>query len=316
MRGKDTDDMQARIITRRRFVQGIAAGAGFAAYQWIGRPVLGETVPSKPVVLTGTHFDLTIDSIPVNFTGRPSHATAVNGSMPGPVLRWREGAAVTISLVNRLKHATSIHWHGVRVPADMDGVPGLSFAGVPPGETFEYRFPVRQSGTYWYHSHSGFQEQTGLIGAVIIDPRDHDPVEFDREYVVLLSDWTDANPETIFSNLKAQSDYYNYRRLTLPNFISAAAKRWLRFDRFAAACMGSHEHESNRYLRCHGRSLYLFAERKFSQGELDRAILHWRTNSSSFYQRFFHDVLRCPHSRTEDDRRAGGWQRCRAGYRR
>ena len=224
MRREDTDDMQARIITRRRFVQGIAAGAGFAAYQWIGRPVLGETVPSKPAELTGTHFDLTIDSIPVNFTGRASRATAVNGSTPGPVLRWREGDTVTISLANRLKRATSIHWHGVRVPADMDGVPGLSFAGVPPGATFEYRFPVRQSGTYWYHSHSEYQEQTGLIGALIIDPRDHDPIEFDREYVVLLSDWTDANPETIFSNLKAQSDYYNYHRLTLPNFISATAK--------------------------------------------------------------------------------------------
>jgi CopA family copper-resistance protein len=160
----------------------------------------------------------------VNFTGRPSRATAVNGFTPGPILRWREGDTVTISLINRLKHATSIHWHGIRVPANMDGVPGLSFAGVPPGETFDYRFPVRQSGTYWYHSHSGFQEQTGLIGAVIIDSRDRDPIEFDREYVVLLSDWTDANPATIFSNLKAQSGYYNYHRLTLPNFVSAAAK--------------------------------------------------------------------------------------------
>jgi CopA family copper-resistance protein len=224
MRREEKDSGQTRIMSRRRFVQGMAAGAGFTAYQWIGRSVLGEIVPSKPAVLTGAHFDLTIDSITVNFTGRPSRATAVNGSTPGPVLRWREGDTVTISLANRLKHATSIHWHGVRVPADMDGVPGLSFDGIPPGETFEYRFPVRQSGTYWYHSHSGFQEQTGLIGALIIDPRDHDPIEFDREYVVLLSDWTDANPETIFRNLKAQSDYYNYHRLTLPNFISASKK--------------------------------------------------------------------------------------------
>ncbi len=106
----------------------------------------------------------------------------------------------------------------------MDGVPGLSFAGVPPGETFQYRFPVRQNGTYWYHSHSGFQEQTGLIGAVIIDSRDRDPIEFDRDYVVLLSDWTDANPQSVFSNLKEESDYYNYHRLTLPNFISTSAK--------------------------------------------------------------------------------------------
>ena len=224
MRREEINDKQVRLITRRRFVQGIAAGAALAACGCKDQTAFGETAPPNPAVLTGTHFDLTIDTIPVNFTGRPSRATAVNGSTPGPILRWREGDTVTISLTNRLKHATSIHWHGVRLPADMDGVPGLSFAGIPPGETFEYRFPVQQSGTYWYHSHSGFQEQTGLIGAVIIDPRDRDPIEFDREYVVLLSDWTDANPETIFSNLKAQSDYYNYHRLTLPNLISATGK--------------------------------------------------------------------------------------------
>jgi CopA family copper-resistance protein len=221
---EEPDDKQARVITRRRFVQGIAAGAALEACGWRGRSAFGQTVPPISAALTGTHFDLTIDTIPVNFTGRPSRATAVNGSTPGPILRWREGDAITISLTNRLKQATSIHWHGIRVPADMDGVPGLSFIGVPPGETFEYRFPVRQNGTYWYHSHSGFQEQTGLIGAVIIDSRDRDPIEFDREYVVLLSDWTDANPGTIFSNLKAQSDYYNYHRLTLPDFISASTK--------------------------------------------------------------------------------------------
>jgi len=212
------------LISRRRFVGGMAAGAALAALGWKDRPAFGQDAPPDSAELTGTHFDLTIDTIPVNFTGRPSRATAVNGSTPGPTLRWREGDTVTISLINRLKHETSIHWHGVRVPADMDGVPGLSFAGVPPGETFQYRFPVRQNGTYWYHSHSGFQEQTGLIGAVIIDPRDRDPIGFDREYVVLLSDWTDANPETIFSNLKEQSDYYNYHRLTLPNFVSTSAK--------------------------------------------------------------------------------------------
>ncbi len=224
MRSEEIDDKQVRGITRRRFVQGIAAGTALAACGWKDRTAFGEAAPTDSAVLSGNHFDLTIDSVAVNYTGRASRATAVNGLTPGPILRWREGDTVTISLINRLKQATSIHWHGVRVPADMDGVPGLSFAGVPPGETFEYRFSVQQSGTYWYHSHSGFQEQTGLIGAVIIDPREHDPIQFDREYVVLLSDWTDRNPQTIFRNLKAQSDYYNYRRLTLPNFISATAK--------------------------------------------------------------------------------------------
>ena len=224
MHREETHGNQSPFVTRRRFVQGISAGAAFAAYGWKGGSVLGETAPLDPQELTGTHFELAVDWLPVNFTGRPSRATAVNGSAPGPILRWHEGETVTLAVTNRLKHATSIHWHGVRVPADMDGVPGLSFAGIAPGETFVYRFPVKQNGTYWYHSHSGFQEQTGLIGALIIDPRERDPFEFDREYVVLLSDWTDTNPGTVFSNLKEDSDYYNYHRLTLPNFISAAAK--------------------------------------------------------------------------------------------
>jgi CopA family copper-resistance protein len=224
MNGEETDGKRAPFITRRRFVQGITAGTALAAYDGRGWPVFGETAFPNPAELTGTHFDLTIDSLPVNFTGRHARATAVNGSVPGPILRWREGDSITVAVTNRLKHTTSIHWHGVRVPADMDGVPGLSFAGIGPGETFHYRIPVKQSGTYWYHSHSGFQEQTGLTGALIIKPRDHDPIEFDREYVVLISDWTDSNPAIVFRNLKEQSDYYNYHRRTLPDFISTAAK--------------------------------------------------------------------------------------------
>jgi len=236
MRGEEMNFERPSLISRRRFVGGMATGAALAALGWKNRPAFGQSAQPDSAVLAGTHFDLTIDTIPVNFTGRPSHATAVNCFTPGPTLRWREGDTVTISLINRLKHPASIHWHGVRVPADMDGVPGLSFAGVPPGETFEYRFPVRQNGTYWYHSHSGFQEQTGLIGAVIIDSRDRDPIEFDREYVVLLSDWTDANPETIFANLKEQSDYYNYHRFTLPDFISTSAKEG--FDQTVSQRLG------------------------------------------------------------------------------
>jgi CopA family copper-resistance protein len=230
MRREETEGKQASLMTRRRFVQGFAAGTALTACEWSGRPVFGEVAAfgeaaaPNPTVLTGSDFDLTIDSLAVNFTGRPSRATAVNGSVPGPILRWREGDTITLAVTNRLKHMTSIHWHGIRLPADMDGVPGLSFAGIAPGETFRYRFPVRQCGTYWYHSHSGFQDQTGLTGALIIDPLGHDPIEFDREYVVLLSDWTDTNPETVFSNLKQQSDYYNYHRLTLPNLISAVSK--------------------------------------------------------------------------------------------
>src|SRR6185369_5574021 len=111
--------------------------------------------------LSGTEFNLEIRELPVNFTGTPRLATAINGSLPGPILRWREGSEVTLRVTNRLSVQSSIHWHGILVPADMDGVPSLSFPGIAPGETFVYRFPVKQSGTYWYHSHSKFQEQTG-----------------------------------------------------------------------------------------------------------------------------------------------------------
>jgi CopA family copper-resistance protein len=212
-------------VSRRRFVRGMAASAAAAAIGFRGWNASAETGAQAPGTMSGTHFDLTVESKPVNFTGRRSMATMVNGSTPGPTLRWREGDTVTIAVTNRMKEQTSIHWHGVRVPSEMDGVPGLSFAGIPAGETFLYRFPVMQSGTYWYHSHSHFQEQTGLIGAIVIEPRERDAVEFDREYVVLLSDWTDANPETIFSNLKEQSDYYNEHRHSVADFIAEAQKK-------------------------------------------------------------------------------------------
>ena len=131
-----------------------------------------EVIDPLPSILTGNHFDLAIEAHHVNFTGRQVKALKINGTLPGPTLKWREGDTVTIAVTNHLPDATSIHWHGIRVPAPMDGVPGLSFAGIAPGKTFVYRFPVLQNGTYWYHSHSGFQEQLGLWGALVIEPRD------------------------------------------------------------------------------------------------------------------------------------------------
>src|SRR6267154_885851 len=219
---------QGKSISRRRFVQGLVAGgvlAGFDVWRW---PAFAANGISEPVVLTGRHFDLVIDEMPVNFTGRNRVATAINGSIPGPLLRWREGDTVTIAVTNRLKVPTSIHWHGVRSPADMDGVPGLSFPGIAAGETFTYTIPVKQSGTYWYHSHSRFQEQTGHYAPLIIEPRDKDPVEYDRDYVIMLSDWTDENPEMIFSNLKQQSDYYNLHQRTVRTFVSDVKKLGLK----------------------------------------------------------------------------------------
>ena len=209
-------------FSRRRFVQGIASAGAMGAFGGNHLLAFSESAAQMPTELSGTHFELNLDTLPVNFTGRRAVATGVNGSSPGPTLRWREGDTVNIAVTNHLKVPSSIHWHGMRIPTEMDGVPGLSYRGIAPGETFVYRFPVLQSGTYWYHSHSQFQEQTGLFGSIVIEPRDPYPIDFDREYVVLLSDWADADPESIFSNLKQESDYYNYHRHTVANFISDA----------------------------------------------------------------------------------------------
>ena len=155
----------------------------------------------------------------MNFTGAPKIAFTVNGSVPAPTLRWREGDTVTLRVANTLDEDASIHWHGIVLPANMDGVPGLSFHGIRPGETYVYRFKVRQGGTYWYHSHSGFQEQRGLYGPLIIDPLQPEPFKYDREHVVMLTDWTDENPERIFAKLKKQSDYYNFHQRTIGDFL-------------------------------------------------------------------------------------------------
>jgi CopA family copper-resistance protein len=182
------------------------------------RPAWAQESPGAAPLLTGTQFDLVVGTTPVNFTGAPRLATTINGSLPAPTLRWREGDTVTIRVTNQLAEPTSIHWHGIILPYQMDGVPGISFAGIAPGETFTYRFKVQQAGSYWYHSHSGFQEQTGMYGAIIIDPADADPIRADRDYVVHLSDWTDEDPMRIFAKLKRQSDYYNFNQPTVTDF--------------------------------------------------------------------------------------------------
>ncbi len=207
-----------RNLSRRRFVQGLATSGVLAA---AGVPGSGWAAASQDV-------DLVIDDLPVNFTGKARLATAVNGTVPGPLLRWREGDAITVRVSNRLSVPTSIHWHGLIVPADMDGVPGISFGGIAPGTTFTYRFRVNQSGTYWYHSHSRFQEQVGLYGAIIVEPRGGERRRTDRDHVILLSDWTDLDPEHIYRILKVQSDYFNFGKRTLGDFVSDARRDGLR----------------------------------------------------------------------------------------
>ncbi len=212
-------------LTRRRFIQGTAVAGALAYVPWPLRTALAA--PNRAPVLSGTEFQLEIGTAPLNITGRPRMATGVNGAVPAPILRWREGDTVTLAVTNRLAEPSSIHWHGVRTPSPMDGVPGLSFPGIAPGETFLYRFPVHQSGTYWYHSHTHFQEQTGLYGAIVIEPKGGYAQPFDRDYVVLLSDWSDEDPDTIVSNLKFQSDYYNYGQRTLGTFVKDVEQKGL-----------------------------------------------------------------------------------------
>ena len=205
--------------SRRTFVKGLVATGLFGGLGLWRSPVWALTSPGQPTVLAGTEFDLVIGETPVNITGKPRTALTINGTIPGPLLRWREGDTVTLRVANRLDEDTSIHWHGIILPANMDGVPGLSFHGIAPDGMYEYKFQVNQHGTYWYHSHSGFQEQAGVYGPLVIDAKDPEPFEYDRDYVVMLTDWTDESSEEIMAKLKKQSDYYNFNQRTVGDFI-------------------------------------------------------------------------------------------------
>ncbi|MFF7705777.1 copper resistance system multicopper oxidase [Pseudomonas sp. NPDC007930] len=207
--------------SRRTFVTGLAGGALLGGLGLWRQPAWAAS-GSQQAVLQGSDFDLFIAASTVELNGRSRPAQTINGSLPGPLLRWREGDTVTLRVRNRLDEATSLHWHGIVLPSNMDGVPGLSFHGIAPGGLYEYRFTVRQHGTYWYHSHSGFQEQLGVYGPLVIDPATPAPYRFDREHVVLLSDWTDENPKRVFARLKAQAGYYQQPR-TLVDFIHDVA---------------------------------------------------------------------------------------------
>jgi len=172
-------------------------------------------------------YDLTIGKTPVNVTGQPRKAITVNGQLPAPLLRFQEGEEVVLNVTNALDTDSSLHWHGFILPYTMDGAPGFGFAGIKPGETFTYRFKIQQSGTYWYHSHSDMQEQAGLYGPIIIEPVKPEPYRYDRDYVIMLSDWTDQKPHTVMSKLKKQSDYYNYSQQTVADFFrEVSAKGW------------------------------------------------------------------------------------------
>ena len=212
---------------RRMAIKALAGGAALSMLPaWARSGPGGDFTGLKK--LSGEVFDLHVAESSHLVGGRRGKAIAVNGQVPAPLLRWREGDEITIRLHNHLAVDTSIHWHGILLPYQMDGVPGVSFPGVKPGETFTYRFPLRQAGTYWYHSHSGVQEQSGHYGPIVIEPRDSDPVDFDREYVIVLSDWTFEAPEKIFAKLKKSSETYNYQQRTLGDFVKDARAQGFR----------------------------------------------------------------------------------------
>ncbi len=212
-------------LSRRSFVKGVAASSLLAsgALHLSASSDYPRTTPAK--VLEGTEFYLSIGNSVVNYTGTPTIATTVNGMLPAPTLKWREGDTVTLHVTNNLSVDSSIHWHGLILPPNMDGVPEISFAGIKPGETYTYTFTVQQSGTYWYHSHSGFQEQTGVHGSIVIEPKEKDPYAYERDYVISLSDWSDENPDRIYRKLKVMGDYYNYNQRTVGDFFSEVKEK-------------------------------------------------------------------------------------------
>lgn len=214
-----------RVLLKRMGALGLLAAATPFLPACRGRAVL-PAIPAdgRPTTLSGDLIDLDIREYSLTLDGRTGPAVTINGTVPGPLLRLKEGQQATIRVTSYLKEPTSIHWHGILLPAEMDGVPGVSFAGIAPGRTFTYRFPVRQSGTYWYHSHSGGQELMGMYAPLVIDPREAEPFHYEREHVVMLSDWSPDSAETLLANLKKVSGYYNFQKRTLGEFVADARR--------------------------------------------------------------------------------------------
>ncbi|NOZ78542.1 MAG: copper resistance system multicopper oxidase [Acidobacteria bacterium] len=218
---RDNDRYAPSPLDRRRFLRlvgatGLAVGLDGLLPAYAREPggrdaTLDRRAPGDPIDLFVAHRDLTVG-------GRAGRAIMVNGQVPGPLIRLFEGEDVVIRVRNELDESTSIHWHGILLPFEMDGVPGVAYRGIAPGETFTYRFPVRQSGTYWYHSHTGLQEQLGHFGPLVVEPSRPEPFAYDRELVIMLSDWTFENPYKVLAKLKKMGSYYNFQKRTLGDF--------------------------------------------------------------------------------------------------
>ncbi|MDN3446082.1 copper resistance system multicopper oxidase [Psychrobacter sp. APC 3281] len=220
--------MNKTMLNRRRFLTGSSTLLGasmLSTLPSIANSALGKGQQNVAVnsdksdhivpILTGNEFDLYVSNKPVTVNGKSSMATLINDSLPAPTLKMREGDTVTIRVHNQMNESTSIHWHGLLVPFEMDGVPGISFDGIPANSTFTYKFKLKQSGTYWYHSHSGFQEQTGMLGAIVIEPKGRERHPVEEDHVIVLSDWTHRDPHNLLKLLKQRADFDNYH---LPDF--------------------------------------------------------------------------------------------------
>ena len=208
---------------RRQLLRGATLmGGGLALSALLPGWAQSATAGSGPTLptLSGPNIDLRIGHSTLNVDGRPGHAVTINGTVPGPLLRLKEGQNVRLAVTNDLDEDTSIHWHGLLVPFQMDGVPGVSFPGIKPRQTFVYEFPIKQSGTYWYHSHSGLQEAEGHYGPIIIDPAGPDPVAYDREHVIVLSDFSFMHPHTIFKRMKQQGGVFNFQKQTIASLLA------------------------------------------------------------------------------------------------
>jgi CopA family copper-resistance protein len=210
-------------VGRRKFLKEAAVLGGGATLSALLPPwaaSVAQGMPSTLPTLSGDEIKLVIGHTPVSIEGKTTHAVTINGTVPGPLLRLKEGRRVKIAVTNTLDEDTSIHWHGLLVPFQMDGVPGVSFPGIPPGQTFIYEFPIIQSGTYWYHSHSGLQEAEGHYAPIVIDPASIDPVQSDREHVIVLADHSAIHPHLIFKRMKQQGGVFNYQRQTIAGLLA------------------------------------------------------------------------------------------------
>ena len=226
------DCISRRLLLKRAAALGLLAAVERLAPAYALTNTTANT--GSQMTLSGDVIDLAISEQLFRLDGRAGMAMTINGTIPGPIIRLREGQQATLRVTNHLEESSSIHWHGLLLPPDMDGVPGVSFAGIEPGTTFTYRFPVKQSGTYWFHSHSGGQELLGMYAPMIIDPVEPEPFRYDRDYVVMLSDWSFESPEALFSNLKKQGGYYNYQKRAADEFLTDVGRMglWLAIQNY------------------------------------------------------------------------------------